>query len=240
MITATSKLVTEKYWQMVTVFWLELIIFITNILSPTSCHQHPGKNPNCRRITFRRNILCIFLCDWFVDIIICRKVCRSMLHRTHVVSALTVAVLLQLYNSASSPRTIPPFSELLMILLKSFLSKIPWKIVCHFETRKIHTLYSKLFWVKVQNFWFKKFQIKTISLVILTETLVDVLKTWNSRITIPESVNHSIWLKYLHFSRSQNINSFSNTSFNNNIRFWFGGFLFHTFHDLVELFIFKT
>ena len=109
-----------------------------------------------------------------------------------------------------------------------------------FETRKIHTFYSKLFRVKVQNVWFKKFQIKTISLVILTETLVDVLKTWNSRITIPESVNHSIWLKYLHFSRSQNINSFSNTSFNNNIRFWFSGFLFHTFHDLVELFIFKT
>ena len=82
-----------------------VIIFVTNILDFR-------KNPNCRRITFRRNILCIFLCDWFVDIIICRKVCRSMLHRTHVVSALTVAVLLQLYNSASSPRTIPPFSEL--------------------------------------------------------------------------------------------------------------------------------
>ena len=105
MITATSKLVTEKHWQ--------LIIFVTNILDFR-------KNPSCRRITFRRNILCIFLCDWFVDIIICRKVCRSMLHRTHVVSALTVAVLLQLYNSASSPRTIPPFSELSVILLIVF------------------------------------------------------------------------------------------------------------------------
>ena len=158
MITATSKLVTEKYWQMVTVFWLELIIFITNILSPTSCHQHPGKNPNCRRITFRRNILCIFLCDWFVDIIICRKVCRSMLHRTHVVSALTVAVLLQLYNSASSPRTIPPFSELLMILLKSFLSKIPWKIVCLSRQQKFIHFSPSYFWSKSKIFGSKNFK----------------------------------------------------------------------------------
>ena len=135
------------------VFCLELIIFVTNIL------DFRKKTPNCRRITFRRNILCIFLCDWFVDIIICRKVCRSMLQRTHVVSALTVAVLLQLYNSASSPRTIPPFSELLMILLTVFtqntMKDCNLQSVNHFETRKIQTLYSKLFWVKVQNFWFK-------------------------------------------------------------------------------------
>lgn len=53
-------------------------------------------------------------------------------------------------------------------------------------------------------------------------------------------MNHSIRLEYLHFSRSQNINSFPDTSFDNNIRFWLSSFLFHTFNDLIELFIFKT